>query len=229
MTVSLTRRGAPSRLFNGYVSEFATLAHDGALMLYRMTLVPWLWFLTRTRDCRLFQATNVPDIVRQVFEDHGFDDVEMHLGADYPVRDVCVQYRETDFDFVSRLMEHEGIFYFFRHEADKHTLVLADSNRSLDTVPGSGRIVFGATRRNGVTERMTEWSAAFQVQSGTATLGKFDWRQPSADLKVSYSRPFQHALADGEAYDYPGHYGDKTQGGTEARIRLEGLHTDFEQ
>ena len=89
--------------------------------------MPWLWFLTRTSDCRIFQEKTVPDIIKEIFRDHGFTDFEERLSGSYRTWVYCVQYRETDFNFVSRLMEQEGIYYYFKHENGKHTLVLADS------------------------------------------------------------------------------------------------------
>ncbi|WP_038825311.1 type VI secretion system tip protein VgrG, partial [Pseudomonas aeruginosa] len=86
---------------------------------------PWLWLLTRTSDCRIFQNQKVPDIIKQVFRDLGFSDFEDALSRSYREWEYCVQYRETSFDFVSRLMEQEGIYYWFRHEQKRHILVLS--------------------------------------------------------------------------------------------------------
>ena len=124
------------RHWNGFVSRFSQGSQDRRLTSYRAEMVPWLWFLTRTADCRIFQHKNVPDIIKKIFEDLGFQDFEFHLYGDFPERDYCVQYRETDFNFVSRLMEEEGIFYFFKHEDKKHTLVLANDPAAHEPCPG---------------------------------------------------------------------------------------------
>jgi type VI secretion system secreted protein VgrG len=229
VTVSLTDGAAPIRFFNGYVGAFATLGADVPQARYRMTLVPSLWFLTRSRDCRMFQEKTVPEIVRDVLRDHEFDDVETRLSADYPAREVTVQNGETDFQFVSRLLEHEGIFYFFRHEASRHVLVMADGNRTLDTVAGFERIVFDPERRGAAGNRLSEWSTTAEIRPGAVTLRDFDWKRPNADLEVRHSRPLGHALADGEIYEYPGHYADKTRGNDLARVHLEELQADFER
>ena len=107
------------------------------LRTYRAEVVPWPWFLTRTTDCRIFQNQSTPDIIETIFEDFGFTDFALELKGSYPKREYCVQYRETAFNFVSRLMEHEGIFYFFRHEDGKHTLVLADAVSAYAECPES--------------------------------------------------------------------------------------------
>src|SRR5207244_8590967 len=104
------------RHWNGFVSRFSQGSHDRKLFSYRAEVVPWLWFLTRTADCRIFQHKSTPDIVQAVFDGLGFSDYQLQLQRPYSPREYCVQYRETAFQFVSRLLEQEGIFYFFRHE-----------------------------------------------------------------------------------------------------------------
>ena len=99
-------------------------------------LRPWLWLLTRTSDCRIFPQMTPIDIIKQVFSDRGFSDFRDATTGSPPTLEYCVQYRETDFNFVSRLMEQYGIYYFFEHSDGKHTLVLADAKSSHKTVPG---------------------------------------------------------------------------------------------
>src|SRR5262249_12579214 len=119
------------RFFNGVVSRFAASgAQFHGRRVYRAEVVPWLWFLTRTANCRIFQNLSVPDIIEKVFKDFGFQpntNYKLALDGSYEPREYCVQYRETAFNFISRLAEHEGIYYFFKHEDGKHTMVLADS------------------------------------------------------------------------------------------------------
>jgi type VI secretion system secreted protein VgrG len=126
----------PPRFFNGFVSRLAAGPLRGRkVRTYSAEVVPWLWFLTRTSDCRIFQNQTVPQIIEAVFDGLGFSDYEPKLRQSYDKREYCVQYCETDFNFVSRLMEEEGIFYFFRHEDGKHTLVLADQKSGYEDVP----------------------------------------------------------------------------------------------
>ncbi len=115
------------QFFNGFVSRFAQIPGEGHLARYRAEMVPWLWFLTRTTNCRIYQNLTVPEILEQVFREFGFQDYEFRFTGTYDRWEYCVQYRETAFNFVSRLMEQEGIFYFFEHQDGKHTLVLGDS------------------------------------------------------------------------------------------------------
>ncbi len=116
------------RHIDGFVSRFVLSGRDGKYTRYQAEVVPWLWFLTRTANCRIFQNMKVPDIIEKVFKVLGFTDYKLSLQASYYPLDYCVQYRETDFNFVSRLMEEYGIFYFFSHEQNQHTMVLGDSS-----------------------------------------------------------------------------------------------------
>jgi type VI secretion system secreted protein VgrG len=103
-------------------------------MVYRASVRPWLWYLTRTSDCKIFQNKSVVEILQEVLGDYGFA-FETKLCAAYRQWDYCVQYNETDFAFVSRLMELEGIYYYFKHEQNQHTLVLADDMSAHETLP----------------------------------------------------------------------------------------------
>ena len=116
------------------------MAAEGGNASFKAELVPWTWLLTRTANCRIFQKLTVPAIVEKLFKDHGFKDFTNRLTQQYPERDYVVQYRETDFNFVSRLLEDAGIWYFFEHENGRHTLVLGDSSAEHKPVaePGEG-------------------------------------------------------------------------------------------
>ncbi|MEJ2622312.1 MAG: type VI secretion system tip protein TssI/VgrG, partial [Candidatus Thiodiazotropha sp.] len=114
------------RIINAYVTEFVQVGIIGDLFHYRATLHPWVWFLTRTADCRIYQNLDATAIIQEIFGDNGFSDFELRLSHSYRTREYCVQFRETDFNFISRLMEEEGIYYFFTHKAGKHTMVLCD-------------------------------------------------------------------------------------------------------
>src|SRR5439155_3673635 len=120
VTIRVYLSDGSDRYFNGFVSRFSQAGSDERFTHYNAEVVPWLWFLTRTADCRIFQNMTIPDIITKIFKDLGFSDVKNVLQGSFEPRDYCVQYRETDFNFVSRLMEQYGIFYFFEHEEDKH-------------------------------------------------------------------------------------------------------------
>jgi len=123
------------RYFCGHVTRFSFLGYHGSLRKYLVKLQPWVWFLTQAHNSRIFKDMTVPDIIKSVCAGHGFSGnlIDDRLNADYAPREFCVQYRETDFDFISRLMEDEGIFYFFVHEDNNHKLVLGDDKGAHQT------------------------------------------------------------------------------------------------
>src|SRR5215831_1280277 len=135
VTLHITMADGSQRHWNGFISRFSQGPQEKHLTAYHAQMVPWLWFLTRTADCRIFQNQTVPDIIQKIFTDLKFQDFELRLYGSYAPREYCVQYRETDFDFVSRLMEEEGICYYFKHEDGKHILVLANDPAGHDPCP----------------------------------------------------------------------------------------------
>ena len=217
------------RFFNGYVSRFVQTDANGTGGTYRATLVPWLWFLTRTADCRIFQSMSLPDIIKQVFRDHGFTDFKDSLSGTYTTWEYCVQYRETDFNFVSRLMEHEGIYYFFEHENGKHTLVLADASSAHRSFPNYDEVPFrnarGAARNS---ETIAAWTLEQEVQPGTYALNDFNFEKPKTSLVAQSNIATQNAQSTFAIYDYPGEYTEQSNGSDYAKIRIEELHTQHE-
>ena len=135
VTVRLTLADSSQRYWNGFVSRFVQADQDSKVTVYHATMVPWLWFLDQTTDCRIFQTKSAPDIIKQIFKEYGYNDFSLRLYGDFVKRDYCVQYRESDFNFVSRLMEEEGICYFFEHENGKHTLILGNDPAAHKTCP----------------------------------------------------------------------------------------------
>src|SRR5262245_16918843 len=136
VTVKLALADDGTRYFNGYVTRFSQGGTHGRYHQYFAVVRPWLWFLSRTADCRIFQEKTVPDIVKEVFRDHPTADVTFELTQAYRTWTYCVQYRETDLNFVSRLLEHEGIYYYYRHTDGHNTLVLTDSTSKHQPFPG---------------------------------------------------------------------------------------------
>lgn len=156
------------RYFHGFVADCAHVAGSGEYAHYEFSLRPWFWFLTRTADCRIFQEQSVPEIIREVFKESGFSDFEVKLSGQYEKWRYCVQYRETDFAFLSRLMEHEGIYYYFKHENGKHKLILADSYSAHTTVSHYDRVPFYPVGGSQLRERdhLHSWQLRKQLQPG---------------------------------------------------------------
>jgi type VI secretion system secreted protein VgrG len=232
ITIRLDLQGGGKRYFNGVVSRFSQAGTWGNYHAYRATVHPWLWFLTRTADCRIFQSKTVPDIIKEVFRAHGFTDLRDALGGvTYRTWDYCVQYRETDFNFVSRLMEQEGIYYFFQHDNGKHTLVLANAMTSHDPVPGYERITYypPENEQHRREDHIFDWSLTQEVQPGIYALNDYDFKQPKANLQVKSSIARKHDWAGMEIYDYPGEYVTSAEGEAYVRTRVEELQADFER
>jgi type VI secretion system secreted protein VgrG len=232
MTVRLELAQGKYRHFNGLVSRFSKVGMDGGLTYYRATLSPWLLMLSQTADCRIFQEKKVPDIIQEVFRDHS-SDFELRLSREYRVWDYCVQYRETDFNFVSRLMEQEGIYYYFQHEDDKHTLVLADDIGEHDRYPDYETIPYYPPTKAGIREdeHVSDWSVDYQVLPGAVALNDFDFKNPklpNSRLKAVSQVNRDHAAADGEIFDYPGEYEKQDEGQEYAEARIQAIQCDFE-
>jgi type VI secretion system secreted protein VgrG len=204
------------RHFNGVVSRFFADDEDRrGRRNYRAEVVPWLWFLTRTSDCRIFQHKTVPQIIEQVFQDLGLSDYALQLKGQHPQRDYCVQYRETDFDFVSRLMEEEGIFYFFKHQDGKHTLVLADQKGAY-TDCHEHRYEF----RSGKWSQ-TDYNFEDHPARNEPTPAKLMMASQSSTVKLDNIQKY-------EFYDYPGFYAKKDQGQTYTKTRMEEEECGYE-
>ncbi len=213
--------GCEPRHINGIVTSFTQLPGTFRLSRYRATVAPKIWVLTRTENLRIFQDKDVPDILKKVLQ--GFD-VTWELHKSYPQREYCVQYRETDFNFISRLMEEEGIFYFFRHTASGHKLVIADDAVSYQDIPGDASLIYdevaGGTREE---LRITGWMKTQELGSGKNTLQDYNYGKPILDMLVS--QPIMDSVQVGkvthklkvggndqfEVYDYPGNYGIRYQ------------------
>lgn len=223
ITVSLEMGPGRARYFNGHISRFAQTGISGHTANYQATVVPWFWFLTQTSDCRIFQNMTVPDIIKDVFRESGYTDFEDTLSGSYRSWVNCVQYRENDFNFINRLMEQEGIYYFFKHEEDKHTLVLADSYSSHEPVAGYEEVSYHPPVESAVIkeEHLYAWEVAQQLQPGAFVYQDFDFTAPKKDLLAKSNKKREHAKADLEMYDYPGEYKDFSDGDQYSRVRLE--------
>lgn len=230
MCLSLQLDGGGERHFHGIVARCSQNVDEGQFASYQATLRPWLWLLTRTSDCRIFQNLTIPQIIKQVFRDLGFSDFEDALSRPYREWEYCVQYRETSFDFVSRLMEQEGIYYFFRHEQGRHVLVLADAYGAHTSVPGYASVpYYPKNEQQRERDHIHDWHLAQEVQPGSLELNDYDFQRPSARIDVRSAMPRPHTAGDYPLYDYPGTYVQSEDGEHYARTRIEALQTLHEQ
>ena len=222
VTLTVLQSDGAERHWNGIVNHFSQGQRERHLTRYRATVVPWLWLLTRTADCRIFQQKKVPDIIKQIFSDLGFADFELRLEGSFVEREYCVQYRETDFNFVSRLMEEEGIYYFFTHEKDKHTLVLTNDPSGHKPCPAQQeqglakfRFMPNAGQRR-EEDTVSLWNQHQEIRPESYSLTDFNFETPSTSLMVSMPGRKKY-----DVYDYPGEYRKRGEGDSLAKIRMQ--------
>jgi type VI secretion system secreted protein VgrG len=205
------------------VSHFAQSGSDTNFIHYQMEVVPWTWTLTRYADCKIFHNKKVSDIVEQVFQDRGFTDYKLSLNGSYSPLEYCVQYRETDFNFISRLMEQNGIFYFFQHAMGKHTMVIADSSSIHEPCPGQEsagyNLVGGGLDADDV---VNSWNIEQELRTGKYTLTDYNFKTPSASLLASEPTIVSVGGNAGfEIFDHPGEYATRGDGTTFAKLRMQ--------
>ena len=171
-TIELKTQDNQKRYFNGVMAEARWSGGRRIYIVYQLMLRPWLWLLKRTSDCRIFAKMTPIEIIKQVFSDRGFSDFRDATTGSPPTLEYCVQFRETDFDFVCRLMEEYGIYYFFEHSDGKHTLVLADAKSSHKPVPGLTSLPYNPVggRRKTRKANLETWSLGRSAQSGVFVL-----------------------------------------------------------
>jgi type VI secretion system secreted protein VgrG len=231
VTLKLELPNDKQRFFNGHVTRFAQVGMLGRYHLYHATVRPWLWFLTRTADCRIFQDKDVPQIVKEVLEGHsGLHDFKQELTGKYAKREYCVQYRETDFNFVSRLLEEEGIYYYFQHTDGHHKMVITDSLSGHSPYPDYGQLTFNPTGRGLRVDQeyVGKWELTREVQPGGYALTDYDFEKPSASLGTSRQLARSHDQSKGKVFDYPGGYYKTGDGEQLVRTRLEELQCRWE-
>ena len=208
------------RYCRGVINIFMYTGSSGRFRLYQARVVPSLWLLSLEQDCRIFQDKSVEDIVKQVLQDAGIksDRFDFRLQNKPPKREYCVQYRETDLNFISRLIEEEGIFYFFEHSKDKHVLVFGDSTVAYKPIEGKAEVTFNPTGMVPEEEYVYGFNFSQRVYSGKITQKDFNFEKPSLDLKAEEKDKSYQKL---EVYDYPGRYLDQGRGKKLTQIRLQ--------
>ncbi len=222
-----TENDGPKRFFSGLCTRFAMVGRHKQYHIYQASLKPWLWLATRRADSKIFQQQKVPDIIQSVLERYGFP-IKRALSGSYRLWDYCVQYHETDFNFVSRLMEHEGIYYYFEHNAGQHTLVLCDGVSSHKPLASRSTInYFGidaaAVQRE---EHFYAWRPREEIDPGEYITSDYDFTRPKADLTTKHKQLAGHTFDHWERYSWPGGYTEVGEGETYARTRRESLQSE---
>ncbi|WP_275273268.1 type VI secretion system Vgr family protein [Pantoea ananatis] len=213
------------RYINGKITQIGVRSEElGGVRyaVYGLTVESDLWPMKRDRNLRIFQSQTVPQIVQTLLKEYGVN-VETRLAGSYRVWEYCVQYQESSFDFISRLMELEGMYYFFRHEADKHTLVLCDAPDQHQAFPGYETIAYHVTPSGGSVkeEGVSQWALSESVTPGMYSTDDYDFRKPNAWMLQARQNPVSPTPGSVDVYDWPGRFVEHGHGEYYARIRQE--------
>ena len=219
-----------NRKFHGFVSRFEyneQVEEPVEMTSYNLEIVPWLWFLKHNKDFRIFQEVTTPDIIKQVFQKYDVSDFRLELTESYPSREYCVQYGESDFDFVSRLMEEEGIFYYFEHAKDKHILVICDSPSGYFQLDESDVVyapIGGAQHK-----QLTGWKHVYEFRPGKVAQKDYNFKKPSDGLVTDKKGKVKFKRAEAlEVFEYPGRYDASDKGDRLTSVRMEELEAEHD-
>ncbi len=213
---------AKTRHFDALVAEVRQLPADATAERYHLVLRPWLWWLTLASNNRVFQNLSTSDIVTTIFKAHGFTDFTLKLTGSYTPREYCVQYGETDFAFVSRLLEEEGIFWFFTHEDGKHTLVLGDSNDAFPIIPNGPKVNYlGQQMGERELHGIRSGQVCMQAVAGVYQATDYEFTTPTTSL---YSQA-EAVAGPRSMYEHPGSYNAKARGDALTKQRVDGLRS----
>lgn len=224
-TVRFKCWGDTPRCWSGIVASWGIDGSAGGYHRFRLVLRPWLWLATRRANLRIFQDKNALDIVKAIFADYP-QEIREDLHGSPPVRNYCVQYRESDFNFVARLLEEEGIFWFFEHTDGHHKMVLANHSGVHVAGGGGAKTVYQETAdANLEIETLLEWTQRHEIQTNKHALADYDPLQASTVLRVDpavqESTPFSGYSGKHEVYDYPGRFLANADGKTISTRRVQ--------
>ncbi len=231
VTFSIQRMDGERTYYNGYISRFWCEGTSDLATGYRATVVPWLWFLTQTTDCRIFQDRTTPEILETVFQDFGFASVNTaNVRGEYDKREYCVQYRESDFDFVSRMMEEEGIFYFHHHENGKHVLYLSDGTSAYSDLEEHEVIFPDPGHVKDYLSAILAWQHKYRFLTGKVAHTDYSFKAPKNDLMSNEPTRIEIPMMKNlERYDYPGRFEATSGGRNFARVRMQEIEVDHDQ
>ncbi|MCG2595105.1 type VI secretion system tip protein VgrG [Ramlibacter sp. XY19] len=234
LTARVELFGNKARYFNGYITRWTGVteqrdslagAKETRAYVYEATVSPWLWCLTRQSNSRIFQNKTVPQIVEEVFKAYGgLASFKQKLNGRYRDWEYCCQYRETDFNFVARLMEQEGIYWFVEHENGKHSVTLVDSSSAHEPYPGYDEVRFDREDRSR-QELLSTWQGRHEIQPDRYVVDDYDPLKPRTTLQASAARQARHSMGSFEFFDWPAEYEKPSEGESYARIRIGELDT----
>ncbi|EJM3643272.1 type VI secretion system tip protein VgrG [Salmonella enterica] len=224
LCVNIELDGGGKRHISGLVTAARVVGHEGRSVTYELRMEPWVKLLTHTSDYKAFQNKTVVDILDEVLAEYPYP-VEKRLVESYPVRTWQVQYGETDFDFLQRLMQEWGIYWWFEHSEDSHTLVLADAISAHKACPDSPLVEWHQEGLKLDKEFIHTITANESLRTGQWVLDDFDFTKPRSLLANTVANPRETGHATYEHYEWPGDYFDKSEGEMLTRIRMEALRS----
>ncbi len=220
------------RYFNGFINRFVYAGCDDRTHIYRAQVVPWLWFLTKGKDCRVHETDgqqSAQDIIDGLLGELGFSDYKWDLKRTPEKRDYCVQYRETHYEFVTRLLAEEGIFFYFKHEKGKHELVMTDHVVGVEDCKDSEARLLSNLSQPVSTDNLSEWNRDYEFTTGKFAHTDYDFKNPTTDLLVTKSSLVSLPNnSNFEYYDHPGLYVEKGLGDKLAQLRMEEEESNFD-
>jgi type VI secretion system secreted protein VgrG len=218
--IKLRREGKEPRLIHGIIQKTKLLGQEEeqtTVYYWEATIVPWLWFLTLEADCRHFINMTAVEIVKKVFDEHNMRDYTFKVTGRIPKREFTVQYRESSFNFISRMLEEEGIFYWFEHHDNKHQLILTNQNSVTQNCPVNHKLQFGKGTMSGVKGGVVNhMEQDVGVHTGKMSFSDYNFETSATNLFASTK-----GKQLSEVYDYPGYYNNKEDGMRYAKLRLE--------
>ncbi|EDB2880905.1 type VI secretion system tip protein VgrG [Salmonella enterica] len=220
LCVNIELDGGGKRHISGLVTAARVVGHEGRSVTYELRMEPWVKLLTHTSDYKAFQNKTVVDILDEVLAEYPYP-VEKRLVESYPVRTWQVQYGETDFDFLQRLMQEWGIYWWFEHSEDSHTLVLADAISTHHAYPDSPEVEWHQKGLKLDKAFIHTIIANESLRTGQWVLDDFDFKKPRSRLANTVANPRETGHASYEHYEWPGDYFDKGEGEMLTRIRME--------
>lgn len=237
VTVRVEAAKFKPRYINGYVTRFGgvTEVHDTLqggkqtkAYIYEATISPWLWFLTRQANSRIFQNKSVPDIVADVFKAHGaLASFRPELKNNHRVWPYCVQYHETDFNFISRLLEQEGIYYYTAHGNGKHEIVLVDRSSAHAPPPGYEEVRFNEEDRK-ASDMLDHWMSSHEIQTGRYVARDYDYLKPRTLVEDAAEKSVPHPYGTFSFFDYPAEVDTPAEAKTAAQLRIDELHSRYQ-
>ena len=227
--VQVDADGAGKRWFHGVLTEGEWNEQVNDLSYYRLRLQPWCWLLTKTSDCRIHHDKTVVQIIQDTFADHGLSDYKWLTTHDYPVLHYTVQYAETDWNFVCRLMEQHGLYYFFEHSEGGHILSLADGYPAHAAQGAARPIEFNSSEADALMAMrrpyVSRWSQHRKLRSGRFAITDYNHLTPNANQLAHRSNPHDYSNGRFEMFDWPGPHVNLDQGEAYVRFRAEAEET----